>query len=116
MNGFAVYRLFVALSVALLTATASLADSNKPRVASLNLCADTLLMQYADPEQIASITWLSTDPGLSPYAAKAQLFHHNRGHAEDIIKLSADLVLTGPSTSPTTVSYTHLTLPTIRLV
>ena len=46
----------------------------KPRVASLNLCADTLLMQYADPEQIASITWLSTDPGLSPYAAK-RLFH-----------------------------------------
>ena len=104
MNGFAVFRFCVALSVGLLTATASLADSKKPRVASLNLCADTLLMQYADPEQIASITWLSTDPGLSPYAAQAQLFHHNRGHAEDIIKLSADLVLTGPSTSPTTLA------------
>lgn len=74
----------------------------KPRVASLNLCTDTLLLQYADPAQIASITWLSLDQSLSPYAAQAQAFHHNRGNAEDILHLDVDLVLTGASTSPAT--------------
>ena len=116
MSRFAVLRFYVGLSVGLLTATASLADSKKPRVASLNLCADTLLMQYADPEQIASITWLSSDSGLSPYAAQARTFHHNRGNAEDIIRLSADLVLIGPSTSPTTlVILERLGIPTLYI-
>ncbi len=74
----------------------------KPRVASLNLCTDTLLLQYADPEQIASLTWLSLDKSLSPYAEQAQAFHHNRGNAEDILQLDVDLVLTGASTAPAT--------------
>jgi len=77
-------------------------NAKKIRVASLNLCTDTLLLQYADPQQVASVTWLSEDPNLSPFAAYAKQFHRNRGRAEDILKLSVDLVLTGPSTSSTT--------------
>ena len=72
------------------------------RIASLNLCTDTLLLQYADPEQIASVTWLSSDPNLSPFAAYARTFHRNQGRAEGILRRPIDLVLTGPTTSTAT--------------
>ena len=58
--------------------------TQKLRIASLNLCTDTLLLQYADPQQIASITWLSADANLSPFATYAKRFHRNNGRAEDI--------------------------------
>ena len=95
-------KLWVIAAMLMLPATSVESDTRKIRVASLNLCTDTLLLQYADPQQIASITWLSTDPNLSPFAVYAEQFQVNRGRAEDILRLSIDLVLTGPSTSSTT--------------
>jgi iron complex transport system substrate-binding protein len=90
--------------------------AQKLRIASLNLCTDTLLLQYADPQQIASITWLSSDANLSPFATYAQQFHRNQGRAEDIFRLPIDLVLTGPSTSPTTrAMLRRMQLPTLHL-
>lgn len=90
--------------------------TQKLRIASLNLCTDTLLLQYADPQQIASITWLSADANLSPFATYAKQFHRNHGRAEDILRLSVDLVLTGPSTSTTTrAMLKRMHLPTLHL-
>jgi len=107
MGIFALSRLTLWTVAAMLMSPAAAGANVGPsakeiRVASLNLCTDTLLLQYADPQQIASITWLSSDPHLSPFAAYAKQFHQNRGRAEDILRLSVDLVLTGPSTSSTT--------------
>ena len=121
MGNFAVDQFLAWVTVGLLVAAAASAsatvpDNQKPRVASLNLCADTLLLQYADPDQIASVTWLSLDSNLSPYAQKSKSFHHNKGRAEDILRLKVDLVLTGASTSPTTVAMLkRLSLPTLRI-
>ena len=90
--------------------------TEKLRIASLNLCTDTLLLQYADPQQVASITWLSSDENLSPFATYAQQFHRNQGRAEDILRLSVDLVLTGPSTSTTTrAMLRRMHVPTLHL-
>ena len=48
-------KLWVIAAMLMLPATSVESDTRKIRVASLNLCTDTLLLQYADPQQIASI-------------------------------------------------------------
>jgi iron complex transport system substrate-binding protein len=74
------------------------------RVVSLNLCADELLLALAEPQQIASVTWLVKDPTLSWYAQQAIDYPSNRGLAEEIIGLQPDLVLAGLFTPPATLN------------
>lgn len=64
------------------------------RVASVSLCTDLLLLETAAPAQIASLTWLASDPSLSPFAARARQFPVNHGHVEEMLALAPDLVLT----------------------
>ena len=66
------------------------------RVASANLCADQLLLDLADPGQIASLSPFARDPGMSFYADRARNFPVNRGNGEDLVRSEADLVLVGP--------------------
>ncbi len=66
------------------------------RIVSANLCADQLLLAFADPDQIASLSPLATDVQLSYLADAATSYPRNRGSGEDIVRLDADLVLTGP--------------------
>ncbi len=66
------------------------------RVVSQNLCADQLLIELADPGQVVSLSPLAVDRELSFFAERAGAFPANRGSAEDIVRLDADLVLTGP--------------------
>ena len=107
----------VATALAPVAAYGNVAETTqKLRIASLNLCTDTLLLQYADPQQIVSVTWLSADANLSPFATYATQFHRNRGRAEDILRLPIDLVLTGPSTSTTTrAMLKRMQLPILHL-
>ena len=84
---------------ALLLATALLmAGMNscfaKPRVASINMCTDQLLLALADPEQIAGLSTFASAPAMSWYAAKAKGFRTLSGQAEDVLPLKPDLVLT----------------------
>ena len=76
--------------------------TNKPRVASLNLCADQLIMLLADPEQIASLSRLSTEEAGSLYAKAAASYPQNNATAEDIVVEAPDIVIAGPFT----VNYT----------
>ncbi|MEE9335861.1 MAG: ABC transporter substrate-binding protein [Granulosicoccaceae bacterium] len=80
----------------------SVAATSKPRVASLNLCADQLIMLLADPEQIASLSKLSTEEAGSLYALAAARYPQNNATAEDVLVESPDLVIAGAFT----VSYT----------
>ena len=67
--------------------------------ASLNLCADSILLEVAAPEQIVSVSWLATDPELSNYAKQAGNYPNNHGRIEDLIALNPDFVFTGANTS-----------------
>lgn len=75
-----------------------------PRVVSLNLCADQLVLQLADQAQIASLTWMARDAEISQFAARAANIPANHGRAEEILPLQPDLVLTGKYTARYTVA------------
>ena len=78
--------------------------SNKMRIASLNLCTDSMLFELAEPSQIASVTALSKDEKYSHYSELAQHIRINRGLAEEIIVLEPDLVLAGSYTATGTTT------------
>ena len=64
------------------------------RVASLNLCTDTLLFELLPTASIVSVTRLSRDPDLSPFHALAATMTVNRGEVEEVLAVTPDLVVT----------------------
>lgn len=73
-----------------------------PRVVSINLCTDQLLLALAEPEQILSVSWLAADPEESMLAAEASRYPINYGSAEEVLAFDPDVVLAGSYTSPFT--------------
>ncbi len=98
----AVLHLCLGLAFAVLTGAATpeaaSADAAR-RIVSLNLCTDELLLRLADRSEIASVTHLAADPGISTVADKATGLALNRGQAEEIIPLKPDLILAGKYTT-----------------
>ncbi|MBL8590622.1 MAG: ABC transporter substrate-binding protein [Methylobacteriaceae bacterium] len=88
--------------VALFAALAGFAEAAPRRVVSANLCADQLLLALAEPAQIVSLSALAADPTLSPVADQARAYPLNRGVAEELVRLDADLVLIGAHDAPFT--------------
>ncbi len=70
-----------------------------PKVASINLCTDQLLLELAAPQQILTLSWLSADPEESVLAAQAAAYPLNYGTAEELLRYDPDLVLAGTLTS-----------------
>jgi iron complex transport system substrate-binding protein len=87
-----------ALVVALLAAAGGTAAAAEPprRVVSFNVCADQLVVALAAPDQVAALSPYATNPTLSAVAEEARRFRRIGWHAESIIPLDPDLVLTGP--------------------
>jgi iron complex transport system substrate-binding protein len=75
------------------------ADANLPRVASINLCADQLVLSVAAPEQIRTVSWLAADPEESAMAAEAARFPLNYGGAEELLRFDPDVVIAGAYTN-----------------
>jgi iron complex transport system substrate-binding protein len=73
-----------------------------PRVASINLCTDQLLMTLADPEQILGLSPYSRDVARSWDAVKAGKFPRLSGEAEDVLVLKPDVVVAGRFTKRAT--------------
>ena len=73
-----------------------------PRIASINLCTDQLLMTLADPEQILGLSPFSRDPSQSWDAVKATRFPRLSGEAEDVLILKPGIVVAGDYTKRTT--------------
>jgi iron complex transport system substrate-binding protein len=71
------------------------AAADPPRIASINVCTDQLLMALADPPQILGLSPYSRDPARSWAAAKASQFPRLSGTAEDVLILRPDLVVAG---------------------
>lgn len=81
-----------AISLALLVSAPAAAVP--PRVASLNLCADELLLMLAEPGQVASVTHLSHDPADSPLWRRARHYRANDGTLMSVLPHRPDHILT----------------------
>jgi len=81
-------------------AHARAADS--PRVASINLCTDQLLMKLADPAQILGLSPYSRDAVRSWAATAAKKYRRLSGEAEDVLILKPDIVVAGRYTKRAT--------------
>ncbi|MFK8083369.1 MAG: ABC transporter substrate-binding protein [Granulosicoccus sp.] len=75
-----------------------------PRVVSINLCTDQLLMLLADPGQIMGLGRLSRDAAGSVFHELANDYSQLDPVAEELLPLAPDLVLTGPFTPRHTLS------------
>src|SRR5260370_27310263 len=64
-----------------------------PRVASMNVCTDQLLIPLADPEQILGLSRYSRDGSESWAAGDARRYRILSGGAEDILALRPDIVV-----------------------
>ncbi|MCO1335565.1 hypothetical protein MO867_14595 [Microbulbifer sp. OS29] len=64
------------------------------RMASLNLCMDQILLNWANPKDITSVTWLA-DTEQYRTAPVPQTVYLNRARAEELLPLKPDLVLVG---------------------
>ena len=82
-----------------LAATPALAQ---PRIASINLCTDQLLMTLADPDQILGLSPYARDAARSWDATKATRFPLLSGGAEDVLVLKPDVVVAGRFTKRAT--------------
>ena len=64
-----------------------------PRVASINVCTDQLLMTLANPAQILGLSPYSRDAARSWAAAEAKKYRRLSGEAEDVLMLRPDVVV-----------------------
>ncbi len=83
-------RAILAMILALLAGATGAA----PRVASINMCTDQLLLGLADPDQIVGISHLSREKSLSFYWQEAERHRILSGKAEDVLPLKPDIVFT----------------------
>ena len=93
----------IRLALFLLALMASHAEAAGPRIISINLCTDHLLLSLADADQVL---------GLSPYAARTQNGEDHTpfpgtlpvlsGTAEEVLNLKPDRVVAGRFTKRTT--------------
>jgi len=73
-------------------------------VASINLCADQLVLLLADDEQVLTLSNLSHRPAGSYYYKEARKYPVNKGHSEPILKLNPDVVIVGQFSNVHTVN------------
>jgi iron complex transport system substrate-binding protein len=70
-----------------------------PRVASINLCADQLVLAIADPAQIVTVSWLAADAEESLAPELAAQYPLNYGSAEELLGYHPDVVIAGEYTN-----------------
>ncbi len=92
-----------ALALLLAAANSGVAAS-LPRIASLNLCTDSMLLELEPMLNIVSVTHLAQQPALSPFAGRAKQIPINHGLAEEIVARAPHLILTGTSTADVTAA------------
>ncbi len=95
-------RLLTLISLVLAPMWASASDM--PRVVSVNVCTDQLIMLLADPAQVVSLSQLSDDPRASVMAEEAKRFAKNNGRAEVIAVQNPDIVVAGEYNDPALIA------------
>jgi iron complex transport system substrate-binding protein len=82
----------IAASLAL-AGVAPIRAAELPRIASMNVCTDQLLLTLADPEQILGLSPYARDASQSWAAEDARRYPLLSGGAEDILVLRPDIVV-----------------------
>ncbi len=85
--GMIVLRLMIVACV--LSSGMALADTPR-RIVSMNLCADQMVLQLAEPGTVLSVSFLTANPAESPMAHLTDGLVLNRGQAEEAIALDPD--------------------------
>lgn len=81
------------------------ADHAQPRIVSLNPCADAILAEVADPDQLLAISHYSHDPGGSSMdLAKARRWPAIGDSVEEVLAFDPDVVVTGIFIQPATAN------------
>lgn len=107
-------RVVLQLAFAAATAGAAVPVQAAPRIASINVCTDQLVMALADPAQIAGLSPYARDPESSWLAERAKAFRRLSGEAEDVLMLRPDVVVAAPFTRRATRAM--LKRQTVRVV
>jgi iron complex transport system substrate-binding protein len=84
---------FLFAVVATISANGASLAAGLPRIVSMNVCTDQLLLSLADPEQILGLSRYSRDAGESFAAGVARRFPILSGGAEDVLVLKPDIVV-----------------------
>ncbi len=74
------------------------AQGPPPRIVSTNLCTDQLLLLLAEPERIASISYLALEPDSSYMHQEAAGYQVNHAEVEELLALNPDLIVAGSFT------------------
>jgi iron complex transport system substrate-binding protein len=85
-------RPFAAFLAAFALSTTVALAASPPRIVSMNVCSDQLLLSLADPQQILGLSRFSRDAWQS-FADKARRFPILSGGAEDVLVLRPDVVV-----------------------
>lgn len=92
-----------AAALALLATTAAAqAEPAAPRILSLNMCTDQLLLDLAPDERIAGLSPYAADAARSHLAERARTLPILSGTAEEVMVLRPDLVVAGRFTKRAT--------------
>ncbi len=96
---------------------ASTTGTRPQRIVSMNPCVDAVLMEIADPAQIAAISHYSQDPrATSIPLEQAMRYRAVPSSAEDVVSEKPDLVIAGPHASLQTVAaLQRLGIPLMQL-
>ena len=73
-----------------------------PRVMSISLCTDQLLLALLPPDRIVSVSYLARDAASPAVAALARRVPVNRQSAEEVLRQKPDLVLADAFAEPAT--------------
>ena len=93
MGGRLMRRLLAYIAIAAaLSAPSSSAFAAGPRIVSMNICTDQMLLALADPDQIMGLSRFSRDARQGLLGNGARLFPLLSGGAEDILVLKPDVV------------------------
>ena len=92
----------IAAAAAILVLGLAAPAQAKPRVASINVCTDQLLLALADDDQIASLSAAAKSPRASFHAARAKRLDapENFATVEEALTLRPDIVFAGAWDAP----------------
>jgi iron complex transport system substrate-binding protein len=93
------FRAWLLAGLLALHASSTQAAPPLPRVASINLCADQLVLAIADPAQIVTVSWLAADGEESLTPELAARYPLNYGSAEELLGFHPDIVIAGTYTN-----------------
>ena len=84
---------FLLAAVALMSADSASLAAGLPRIVSMNVCTDQLLLSLAEPAQILGLSRYSRNAAESFAAGEARRFPILSGGAEDVLALNPDIVV-----------------------